>query len=104
MTRSKNTYEDDRTEEQVKTLGNIVVGKDKFLSGWGEAEDAISFAGWACSDEDVERVLEWVSNRSDMEHVEVVDDFWLPKCPKWHYHVYVVEAGHPALNKNESEV
>ena len=97
------TLEDNRTEEQKKTHTWLVVGTDKFLSGWGGAEGGLSYAAWACKPEDRRSVLDWVERRSDMLRVrEVAESEYAGKyrpnstyCV--HCHIYVVEDGHPSL-------
>lgn len=97
MTRSKNILKDDRKEGCFPEYTRIVVGKDAFLSGWGHAEGKTSYAGWACKPEDVNTVEAWVKSRSDMRHVAVKPSNWLPASSGWHFHIYVVDEDHPAL-------
>ena len=89
--------EDDRTPQETFTHDNIVVGHDTFLSGWGKAESGTSYAGWACRAEDLDKVREWVTNRSDIRRVKVQSNAWKPWDTHDHYHIYVVNDGHPAL-------
>jgi len=89
-------FEDARTEEQKKTHRWIVIGTDSFLSGWGKATGGMSYAGWACKFEDKEKVFKWVSNRGDMKRVKEVYGDYRPRG-KGHYHIYVVDEGHPSL-------
>ena len=92
------TLQDDRTDAQRRYSHTaIIAGQDTFLSGWGGAEGGLSYAGWACEDKDIEKVFEWVEARSDMRLVKEVDDDYRP-AGAVHFHIYVVEAGHPALN------
>lgn len=88
---------DDRTAEQHKTHRFAVVGTDRFLSGWGEAENMASYAAWAYADYDTGRRVEsWVRARPDMERVRVVDlSTYRPKG-QVHLHIYVVNNGHPS--------
>ena len=89
---------DDRTKEQKTTHNALVVGTDRFLSGWGEARDGFSYAAWACRTGDVDKVFNWVKNRSDMDRVRLVYDPYYPNpnlCA--HLHIYVVNEGHPSL-------
>lgn len=86
---SKFTWKDDRDEEQMSRLTNIVLGVDKFMSGWGEAEGTTSHAGWACSDEDLEYCREWVESRSDINRIRIVDGDFYPNPQSGHWHIYV---------------
>lgn len=89
-------YEDDRTREQKRTHVSIIVGTDSFMSGWGQASNGLSYAGWACKPEDRDRVFAWVSSRSEMKRVrEVYGDYRPRGCV--HCHIYVVDPDHPAL-------
>jgi hypothetical protein len=90
---------DDRTPEQKKSHTWGVVGRDTFLSGWGEAKGGYSRATWACKWEDIDKVERWVRNRSDMIYVNVIrPDTYRPPRNTKHYHIYVVDEKHPALN------
>jgi hypothetical protein len=88
--------QDDRTNEEKKTHAWIVAGTDRFMSGWGEARGGVSYAGWACKYEDLNKVESWVENRSDMKRVRVVGNDWRPKGVG-HTHIYVVHENHNAL-------
>lgn len=81
------TRQDDRTEEQKKTHPILVVGTDRFMSGWGGAAGGASFAAWACRPEDERRCLDWVESRGDMTRVRTTIDPYRPKCA--HLHIYV---------------
>ena len=87
---------DDRTDEQKQTHTVIVAGTDSMLSGWGQAEDGTSYAGWACRPEDLDKVESWVRNRSDMKRVRIVFSDWRPRGPG-HTHIYLVHSEHNAL-------
>jgi hypothetical protein len=97
--------EDDRDAEQRREMPFLIVGMDKFLSGWGGAADGVSVAAWACREEDIDRVFKWVKARSDMRRVRLVDErehsgVWpcksvFPRCV--HFHIYAVTPGRPAL-------
>jgi hypothetical protein len=89
---------DDRTEEEKSTYPFIVIGTDRFLSGWGLAKGGLSYAGWACQDKDLGRVERWVRNRSDMRRVRVVGKDYRPSNPCVHLHIYVAREGHPSLD------
>ena len=90
---------DDRTTEQVATHYMAVVARDTFMSGWGGAEGGASRCAWACDpDVDINRVEQWVRNRSDMQYVSVVSlDTYRPPLGTAHFHIYVCGSGHPAL-------
>lgn len=97
---------DDRTAEQQQTLRCLVVGTDRFLSGWGLAEGGLSYAAWACSEDDVETVLRWARQRADLQTVRVVREApgrrYKPshrRCA--HLHVFAVTEGHVALSAAE---
>ena len=87
---------DDRTLEQKKTHTWIVGATDKFMSGWGEARDGKSYAGWACKPEHRSKVLNWVQSRKEMLRVREMINTWKPRG-NGHTHIYVVEDNHPAL-------
>lgn len=87
---------DERTPEEMKTHTYLIAGTDGFMSGWGEANDGISVAAWACKPEHSTRVFNWVHDRSDMKRIREVLDPYNPKCA--HLHIYVVNEGHPALS------
>lgn len=97
---------DDRTDTQQDTLSVLIGGKDTCMSGWGEAEGGISYAFWACTEEDAAQVEEWVGSRSDIEcgpRVEPKSIEWFKANPEDdkndHCHIYCVTPGHPALAK-----
>ena len=89
---------DDRTPEQVKTHIWGVVARDKFLSGWGEADGGYSRCVWACHPEvNFSEVENWVNARSDMTYVSAIDlRTYRPPRGTAHFHIYVVNPGHPA--------
>lgn len=93
------TRVDDRTAEQRKTHRWGVVAKDKFLSGWGGAKGGASRCAWAVGPGlDLDTVERWVRSRGEMRYVNVVDlTTYRPPCGTAHFHVYVVNADHPAL-------
>ena len=79
---------DDRTDEQRKTHRLAVVGTDSFMSGWGEAANGASYAGWAYKDGDEAACLSWVKSRSGMKRVRVVMlNGYKPNAA--HTHIYV---------------
>ena len=89
---------DDRTEEENRTHSVIVLGTDRFLSGWGEAEGGASYAGWACKPDDFYVTERFVRRRSDMLRVRVVGNGYRPSARLCkHFHIYVVRDGHPAM-------
>lgn len=98
MTRTKTVLKDDRTEAERLTHTDVIIGRDTFLSGWGHAENKISFAGWACEPQYAQVVKAWVKSRSDMRNVKIVSSDYEPSGSNWHYHIYVVNEGHPSLN------
>lgn len=91
--------QDDRKPEERLSHEWLVAGTDSFLSGWGKSANGKSYAAWACRYSDLEKVEAWVRERSDMKRVRVVKGSWRPKGRFGHAHVYVVNAGHPALGE-----
>lgn len=92
--------EDDRTTEQKATHRWAVVARDKCLSGWGVAAGGASRCAWACPQElNIDRVFNWVKSRDEMKHVNIVNlsTYRAPRGTA-HFHVYVVNAKHPALS------
>ena len=87
--------QDDRTPEQKKTHKRLVVGTDRFLSGWGLAKDGVSYAAWACEDlESFQKCWKRIKGRTDMKNVrEAFDSDFSPYKPRGngHYHIYVWE-------------
>lgn len=88
--------QDDRTPEQKKTHKVLIGGTDTFLSGWGKAKGGKSFAFWACTYDNADKVFQWVSNRSDIKKVRYVSSNYRPNA-KGHCHIYVVTENHPAI-------
>ena len=92
--------EDDRTQEQKETHTCLIVGTDRFMSGWGKAQGGVSYAAWACRHEDSFKVLEWVERRGDMNKIgkffETSKSKYRPEG-KGHCHIYVVTEGHVSL-------
>jgi hypothetical protein len=81
-------FKDDRTEAEQKTHTVAVVGTDPFLSGWGDAENGVSYAGWACRPEDIDETEASVRLRGDMLRVRIVTlKGYKPKAA--HTHIYV---------------
>ena len=98
---------DDRDNKQKQTHTTLIVGTDRFMSGWGDATGGTSYAAWACTSEDEKTVLEWVESRQDMQRVRVVYD--TPAAPYRpnprhciHIHIYVVKPNHPAVERKNS--
>lgn len=91
---------DDRTKEQRKTHVWAVVARDRFMSGWGGAAGGSSRCAWAVPSDDsvnIDRVERWVRSRSEMQYVNVVKlTTYRPPRGTAHFHVYVVDADHPA--------
>ena len=93
---------DDRTPEQKETHKFLVIGTDSFMSGWGEAQGGVSYAAWACTEEDFSAVIKWVESRGDMKRIRTTYGAYHPEGIG-HCHIYVVEKGHPALAKGDTE-
>jgi hypothetical protein len=90
---------DDRTPEQKVTHRWGVVARDKFMSGWGHARDGYSRCAWACHpDASLDRLENWVRNRSEMRYVSVVDlnTYRAPRGTA-HFHIYVADPTHTAF-------
>jgi hypothetical protein len=89
---------DDRTPEQRRTHTLAVVMRDRFMSGWGGARDGYSRAAWAVPDGATLHSTErWVRSRGDAQYVNVVDlATYRPPRSTAHFHIYVVDAEHPA--------
>jgi len=83
------TLVDDRTDEQRKTHKLAVIGTDTFMSGWGQADSGLSYAGWAFKDGDEEKCLSAVEGRSDMKRVRVVILDGYRATGATHCHIYV---------------
>lgn len=89
---------DDRTEDEKRTHPLLVVATDRFMSGWGEARDGLSYAAWACRSEDEYRVERWVRARIEMSRVRIVmAKGYRPGRYCAHLHIYVVNENHPAV-------
>lgn len=82
-------FVDDRTDDQRRTHNLIVLMTDRFMSGWGEAGNGPSYAGWACQPDDLAAVERWVCNRSDSSDVRVVYGTYRPPSGEGHCHIYV---------------
>jgi hypothetical protein len=86
---------DDRTPEQKKTHYWGVVGRDRFMSGWGGAKGGHSRACWVVPMEDaigsgLDRAKEAVEDRSDMQYVNIVNlRTYRPPRGTAHFHIYI---------------
>lgn len=85
--------QDDRTDahrdpQSPEFLPYIVVGTDSFLSGWGQARGGASFAGWACTDADLNACLAMVERRPEMKRVRIVGHDYRP-TGKGHCQIYL---------------
>ena len=66
---------DRRNDEQLRTHRYLVIGTDRFLSGWGQAAGGNSYAAWACQTlTEARAVAEVIRARSDMKRVRIVHD------------------------------
>ncbi len=81
--------QDDRTEEQKKTLTYGVVGTDKFMSGWGKAENSMSYAVWACKPDDIDKLERTINGRGDMLRVRIVELKTYKPRGRGHCRIYV---------------
>jgi hypothetical protein len=95
----KTTIKDDRTEEQKPTHYWAVTAKDKAMSYWGMSKGGVSRVAWACkSHEDASKAYDWVKSRSEMKYVNIVDlRTYTPPRTDAHFHVYVCDGNHIAL-------
>ena len=82
--------QDDRTEAQKMTHTILVIGTDRFMSGWGQAPGT-SYAAWACRPHEYQEVKRAIRARSDMRRVRVVDGrTYRPRGRTGdHFHIYV---------------
>ncbi len=80
---------DDRTANEKKTHTLGVVGTDTFMSGWGLANNGMSYAVWACTSDDVDVIEERVRNRGDMKRVRIVTLNGYKARGAKHTHIYV---------------
>ena len=82
---------DRRSEEQKGALPYLVVGYDRFMSGWGLADGGASYAAWACSAAQLAECEAWVRSRGDMEDVirTSADDDYRPPQGCVHLSIYV---------------
>jgi hypothetical protein len=56
---------DNRTDKEKVTHNYLIIMTDSVMSGWGGAKGGKSYAAWACTPEDREKVYTWVKSRSD---------------------------------------
>ena len=101
---------DQRTDKEKETSNYFVMGRDTFMSGWGEAEDKLSYAVWFCeTKEQYDLLLSWVKDRGDMKHVEGGDaekfDAYLKTRFAYpsivdHITLYATSKYHPAYTEN----
>lgn len=84
--------QDDRTPAELLTHRTLIVGTDRFMSGWGLAKSGSSVAAWACKSEDESKVLAYVESRSEMKRVRVAYESarrrYRPRSAA-HFHIYV---------------
>ena len=80
----------------------LITATDKFLSGWGLAKNGKSRCAWACKEEHADTVYNWVNGRSDMKYVNIhylrKERKYYPGSGTAHFHIYVVDDNHPALD------
>ncbi len=93
---------DRRTKEEKNSHVYLVIGTDKFMSGWGKAQNGLSYAVWACSTyPDFFKVQDWVKSRSEMRrvrtYIERKGHRYQPGPGCAHLSIYVVKEGHTAL-------
>ncbi|MAH49846.1 hypothetical protein CMI37_28760 [Candidatus Pacearchaeota archaeon] len=82
-------FVDDRTEEEKKTHRLAVVGTDTFMSGWGQAEGGVSYAGWAFTPAQESKAITRIESRGDMKRVRVVMLDGYRPSGVGHCHIYV---------------
>jgi len=91
---------DERTPAQRATHQWAVVARDTMMSGWGEATGGTSRCAWAVPihSVDLDRVYNWVKNRTEMKNVHVVDlSTYRPRTGTAQFSIYVVGPTHPAV-------
>lgn len=92
------TIQDNRTADQQNTHYLLVIGLDKWMSGWGHAEGGKSYAAWATDFNHRKQVEAWVRARNDMSYVRVVEARnWKPRGKNDHLAIYVVDENHPSM-------
>ena len=92
------TIKDNRTAEQQNTHYLLVIGLDKWMSGWGGAEGGKSYAAWATDFAHCKQVEAWVRGRGDMSYVRVREARnWKPRGKYDHVHIYAVDDTHPSM-------
>jgi hypothetical protein len=87
-------------ERKDKSIKFAVVAEDIFLSGWGKCKGGKSLAAWVVdSSLNIDRVFDWVQNRSDMEKVRIVSniDNYTPADTVVHLSIYEAGDNHPAF-------
>lgn len=85
--------QDDRTPEQKKSHPWLVVGTDRFMSGWGKAEGGVSYAAWACPEGYTNPLLARIDARGDMRRVRLVYGPTYHPRGRGHLHIYVSDMG-----------
>jgi len=99
---------DQRTDKERETSNYFVMGRDTFLSGWGEAENTYSYAVWFCETKEQHKVLKkWVKNRGEMVNIESGDALKFNNYVKTRFahpnicklHIYGTGRYHPAYEK-----
>lgn len=95
----KTTIKDDRNEEQQTTHAWAVIARDKVMSFWGGASRGASRCAWACDSYDTARkLMPWVKSRSEMANVSIVNlKSYKNPSKDGHFHIYLVQKNHPAL-------
>ena len=92
-------YKDQRTDEQKKTHTILVTAKDKFMTGWGHAQNGASYCAWAVNPNEAShaKLLHWVESRPEMKYINVRYDGgknWRPNAA--HVSIYAIDANHPS--------
>ena len=101
------TTVDDRTDSQRATHRYLVIGTDRFMSGWGGAEGGLSYAAWACRPAVARECIEWVERRGDMSRVRTYLEGrrYRPGSSCAHLHIYVWESDRPdAIGKGHTMI
>lgn len=87
------TIQDDRNEAQKRSHTWLVVARDRFMSGWGQARGGYSRCAWAFETlADAERAESRIAARGDMQYVRVTRDTYRPPRGTVHFHIYVVDS------------
>jgi hypothetical protein len=83
------TIVDDRTPEQKVSHPHLIIGTDRFMSGWGAAAGGASYAAWACTESERNDCYWRIAKRGDMTRVRETYGSYRPGRNCAHLHIYV---------------